>query len=227
MIVSPSTIAFSGTMIPCVFYQLNPVRKFLPGFHSNFKHEKSLSLKVNHLTRLDECYERGLLRKVAASKDKAIQSLAQALEWVNEGGYDGDAGSLRSALIAAYRGYFHAARAVLFRDGVREKSHYCIGVNRFLFVSRVYYINCRIISTIRQPRREHTSSNPGDRCVAGTVTGAVARGVTGRETVGAEVTRTKEVRPSSVVAGGTISLSQQDWSISTQVAALHSDWFRQ
>jgi uncharacterized protein (UPF0332 family) len=85
-------------------------------------------LKVNHLTRLEECYERGLLRKVAASNDKAIQSLAQALEWVNEAGYDGDAGSLRSALMAAYMGYFHAARAVLFRDGVREKSHYCIGV---------------------------------------------------------------------------------------------------
>jgi len=83
---------------------------------------------VNHLTRLDECYERGLLRKVAASNDKAIQSLAQALEWVNEAGYDCDAGSLRSALMAAYMGYFHAARAVLFRDGVREKSHYCIGV---------------------------------------------------------------------------------------------------
>jgi uncharacterized protein (UPF0332 family) len=83
---------------------------------------------VNHLTRLEECYERGLLRKVAASNEKAIQSLAQALEWVNEAGYDCDAGSLRSALMAAYMGYFHAARAVLFRDGVREKSHYCIGV---------------------------------------------------------------------------------------------------
>ena len=30
--------------------------------------------------------------------------------------------------MAAYMGYFHAARALLFRDGVREKSHYCIGV---------------------------------------------------------------------------------------------------
>ena len=80
-----------------------------------------------HLTRLDECYERGLLRKVAASDDKAMQSLATR-EWVTEAGYDCDAGSLRSALMAAYMGYFHAARAILFRDGIREKSHYCIGV---------------------------------------------------------------------------------------------------
>ena len=83
---------------------------------------------MNLLTRLDECYERGLLRKVPASNDKAVQSLSQAREWVNEAGYDCDAGALRSALMAAYMGYFHAARAVLFRDGVREKSHYCIGV---------------------------------------------------------------------------------------------------
>jgi len=41
---------------------------------------------VNHLTRLDECYERGLLRKVAASNDKAMQSLAQAREWITRQG---------------------------------------------------------------------------------------------------------------------------------------------
>lgn len=83
---------------------------------------------VNLLTRLDECYERGLLRKVPASNDKAMQSLSQAREWVIEAGYNIEAGALRSALMAAYMGYFHAARAVLFRDGIREKSHYCIGV---------------------------------------------------------------------------------------------------
>ena len=59
-----------------------------------------------HLTRLEECYERGLLRKVAASKEKAMQSLAQAREWITEAGDDCDAGSLRSALMAAYMGYF-------------------------------------------------------------------------------------------------------------------------
>jgi len=80
------------------------------------------------MTRLEECYERGLLRKVGASFDKALLSIAQAREWVTEAGYDCDAGAPRSAIMAAYMGYFHAARALLFRDGVREKSHYCIGV---------------------------------------------------------------------------------------------------
>ena len=35
---------------------------------------------------------------------------------------------MRSAISSAYLAVFHSARAVLFRDGVREKSHYCIGL---------------------------------------------------------------------------------------------------
>jgi uncharacterized protein (UPF0332 family) len=83
---------------------------------------------VNSLNQLEECYERGLLRKVPASEEKARLSLAQAREWIREAEQDCEAGALRSGLIAAYMGYFHAARALLYRDGVREKSHYCIGV---------------------------------------------------------------------------------------------------
>jgi len=83
---------------------------------------------VNLLKRLDECCERGLLRNVPASEEKARISLAQAREWITEAGYDCDADALRSGLIAVYMGYFHAARALLYRDGIREKSHYCIGV---------------------------------------------------------------------------------------------------
>jgi len=30
--------------------------------------------------------------------------------------------------MAVYMGYFHSARAVLYHDGIREKSHFCIGV---------------------------------------------------------------------------------------------------
>jgi hypothetical protein len=44
------------------------------------------------MTRLDECYERGLLRKVGASNDKALLSIAQSGEWITEAGYDCDAG---------------------------------------------------------------------------------------------------------------------------------------
>lgn len=80
------------------------------------------------MTRLTDCFERGLLRRVESSLEKAQSSLVQAHEWVDEAKKDLEIGAVRSALAAVYMGYFHAARAVLFRDGVREKSHYCIGL---------------------------------------------------------------------------------------------------
>ncbi len=83
---------------------------------------------MNLLTRREECFERGLLRNVPASEEKANLSLAQAREWIREAGKDCGIGAFRSAHIAAYMGYFHAARALLYRDGIREKSHYCIGI---------------------------------------------------------------------------------------------------
>lgn len=46
--------------------------------------------------------------------------------WLEEARITFQAGAYRSALVAAYMAYFHAARAVLFRDGLREKSHGCI-----------------------------------------------------------------------------------------------------
>jgi uncharacterized protein (UPF0332 family) len=73
------------------------------------------------------CFEEGALRHVEPSKGKAFNSLAFAGEWLNEAATNLASGSYRSALASAYLAMFHAARAILFRDGIREKSHYCVG----------------------------------------------------------------------------------------------------
>jgi len=54
--------------------------------------------------------------------------MLQAGEWLSEAEKNQEAEAYRSALSSAYMAVFHSARAVLFRDGVREKSHYCIGL---------------------------------------------------------------------------------------------------
>ena len=59
---------------------------------------------------------------------KSEQSLLQAGDWLSEAEKNLEAQALRSAISSAYLAVFHSARAVLFRDGVREKSHYCIGL---------------------------------------------------------------------------------------------------
>ena len=77
---------------------------------------------------VDECFERGFLRKVDPSRIKSQQSLRLARDWLSEAEANFEAETYRSALSSAYLAVFHSARAVLFRDGVREKSHYCIGL---------------------------------------------------------------------------------------------------
>ncbi len=62
------------------------------------------------------------------SLTKSEQSLLQARDWLSEAEKNLEVEALRSAISSAYLAVFHSARAVLFRDGVREKSHYCIGL---------------------------------------------------------------------------------------------------
>jgi uncharacterized protein (UPF0332 family) len=83
---------------------------------------------VRDLKSIDDCFERGLLRRVEPSRTKSEQSILSARDWLSEAEKNLEAGAFRSAISSAYLAVFHSARAVLFRDGVREKSHYCIGL---------------------------------------------------------------------------------------------------
>ena len=80
------------------------------------------------MKNIDDCFRLGLLRRTEPSRSKSDQSLLSAREWLSEAEKNLEAEALRSALSSAYLAVFHSARAVLFRDGVREKSHYCIGL---------------------------------------------------------------------------------------------------
>lgn len=68
------------------------------------------------------------MRKVEPSRTKSEQSLIQARDWLSEAEKNLEAEACRSAISSAYLAIFHSASAVLFRDGVREKNHYCIGL---------------------------------------------------------------------------------------------------
>lgn len=67
-----------------------------------------------------------MLRRVAPSVEKANESLNLAASYLDEARQVAGLGARRISLTGAYMAWFHAARAVLFRDGIREKSHYCI-----------------------------------------------------------------------------------------------------
>lgn len=76
--------------------------------------------------RYKNCIEKGLLRKIPASKDKAIRSINRAEKWIGEAQKAFKGRAFDSSVLASYMVMFHSARAILFYDGYREKSHACV-----------------------------------------------------------------------------------------------------
>ena len=77
---------------------------------------------------LEECFERRQLRKIAPDAAKARKSLETAGLKLAEAEELLKAGFAPVAVVTAYSSMFHAARALLFKDGIQEKSHYCLSV---------------------------------------------------------------------------------------------------
>lgn len=58
--------------------------------------------------------------------EKARLSMKRAEKWLDEAERNLNSELYDSCLISSYLAMFHSARAILFRDGWREKSHFCI-----------------------------------------------------------------------------------------------------
>jgi uncharacterized protein (UPF0332 family) len=91
---------------------------------------------VRILSDYEECFEKGLLRRVEPSKEKGIKSLEKAQITLGEAEKNKIAGAYTSCVMMAYLAMFHAARAILFRDGVREKSHFCVARYLEIYVEK-------------------------------------------------------------------------------------------
>ncbi|MCX6769952.1 MAG: HEPN domain-containing protein [Candidatus Micrarchaeota archaeon] len=74
----------------------------------------------------DSCVSQGLLRKIPPSKIQAEEQLKKAGVLLSEAKIALENDSPNSAVIGAYSAMLDAARALLFRDGWREKSHACV-----------------------------------------------------------------------------------------------------
>ncbi len=78
------------------------------------------------LSSVDDCFKEGLLKNVPKNKVFAERSLSIAKHFFEESFDLIQTEMLDMSLIALYNSCFHAARALLFRDGVKEHSHYCV-----------------------------------------------------------------------------------------------------
>ncbi|MDO8627604.1 MAG: HEPN domain-containing protein, partial [Candidatus Diapherotrites archaeon] len=79
-----------------------------------------------YLSEMDKCFEQGLLKKTEKSKTFALSDIKQAEFFLNESFDLLNLKKREMSAIALYNAVFHASRALLFLNGVKEKSHYCL-----------------------------------------------------------------------------------------------------
>ena len=76
--------------------------------------------------KLNDCYKEGLLRKTKPSKQYAIKSLKTSLNYIQNAKDNFEMKNNNLVIFCSYTAMFHSARALLFKDGVKERSHLCI-----------------------------------------------------------------------------------------------------
>ena len=74
----------------------------------------------------EECLESGLIKKMAPSIVQAKSQMEKAHTLLEEAKVAVKNKSPNSAVLAGYASMFDAARALLFKDGFRERSHACV-----------------------------------------------------------------------------------------------------
>jgi len=76
--------------------------------------------------KLKECFDKRLLRKEKPDLEKSKRSIEVAEAKLDEAEKALSHRLFDATIILAYTAMFHAARAILFRDGIVEKSHICL-----------------------------------------------------------------------------------------------------
>ncbi len=78
--------------------------------------------------KLAECFQKGLLKRTSPDIENAKRSLELSRSNIEDAALNLSIHRYRVVAIASYTAMFHAARAILFRDGIKERSHECIPV---------------------------------------------------------------------------------------------------
>ena len=75
---------------------------------------------------LKDCYDQGLLKRMRTQPEAAKKEIAKAKDYLGKASKNYDMKIYDITIVAAYTAMFHAARSLLFMDGIKERSHVCI-----------------------------------------------------------------------------------------------------
>lgn len=83
---------------------------------------------------VDDCIEKGLLKKDKPNLDKSKKSIEVARYKLKTAKKIFKSNIFDQSIVNAYAAMFHASRSLLFRDGFIEKSHYAL----YIYVKEKY-----------------------------------------------------------------------------------------
>ncbi|MDD5163148.1 MAG: HEPN domain-containing protein [Candidatus ainarchaeum sp.] len=77
---------------------------------------------------IEDCLNEGLLAKAKPDLQKAKASIEMAEHKLELAEKEFEHGIFENAITSAYASMFHSARALLFKDGYKERSHFAVYV---------------------------------------------------------------------------------------------------
>ena len=77
---------------------------------------------------MEDCLKKGLLRAHNFSKETVEKEMENAIRHLDNAERNYEFDMMDVAIVSSYTAMFHAARALLFRDGYKERSHVCLVV---------------------------------------------------------------------------------------------------
>ena len=83
---------------------------------------------------IDELFEKRLLRKIPVDVNKVYSSIRISEAKLTEARKLFDAEFFSNVLLSAYTSMFHASRALLYKKGIQEKSHFA----SYIYVREIF-----------------------------------------------------------------------------------------
>lgn len=82
------------------------------------------------IKNIDDCFKFRLLRKITPDKEKSKKSVELARQRIEDAKVmlkvTGKLKFFNHTIMDAYMAMFHASRALLYKDGIQEKSHFAV-----------------------------------------------------------------------------------------------------
>ena len=111
------------------------------------------------IRNIEDCFKFRLLRKISPDLEKSKKSLELAKERLKEAEIGMKTKIYKYTISESYMTMFHASRAVLYKDGIQEKSHYAI----YIYLKEKYSskIPLNILNLLNIHRTERHESTYG------------------------------------------------------------------